>query len=133
MIIAEEDICEVLTDEITLFLVSDGGAENGFGYFEWVIGTYMEVLVQHKGHAKGNPNLIESLRTESIGALSLLCFLVHFCKYHCIAMNVNLWTHFFDNKTTMKCIQWSQKQTILTPPSALSADYDVQAQIDAVL
>eukprot|EP00957_Ditylum_brightwellii_P029931 2264914-Ditylum_brightwellii.AAC.1 len=33
MVIEEEDICEVLTDEITMFLVSNGGAENGFGYF----------------------------------------------------------------------------------------------------
>eukprot|EP00957_Ditylum_brightwellii_P101511 7735646-Ditylum_brightwellii.AAC.1 len=29
----EEDICEVLQEEITIFLVSDGGVKNGFGYF----------------------------------------------------------------------------------------------------
>eukprot|EP00957_Ditylum_brightwellii_P067938 5157657-Ditylum_brightwellii.AAC.1 len=75
----------------------------------------MEVIDHHKGHAQGSPTLIEFLRTESIGALPLLCFLVHFCKYHRIAMNVNLWTHFCDNKTAVKCMQWSQKQTILTP------------------
>eukprot|EP00957_Ditylum_brightwellii_P189605 14432633-Ditylum_brightwellii.AAC.2 len=133
MIIAEEDICKVLIDEITLFLVSDGGAESSFSYFGWVFGTYMDFIIQHKGHAQGNQTLIESLRTESIGALSLLCFLVHFCKYHCIAMNINLWTHFCDNKTAVKRIQLSQKQTILTLSLTQCADYDAQAQIDAVL
>eukprot|EP00957_Ditylum_brightwellii_P199530 15209891-Ditylum_brightwellii.AAC.1 len=46
-------------------LVSDGGKESRLGYFGWVIGTHTESLVRNKGHTAGNPNLIESLRTES--------------------------------------------------------------------
>eukprot|EP00957_Ditylum_brightwellii_P148607 11314322-Ditylum_brightwellii.AAC.1 len=72
ILVEEEDLISVLKDEIKVFLVSDGGEVDGLSYFGWVMGTHTEELVHHKGHAAGNPNLFESLRSESIGALSLL-------------------------------------------------------------
>eukprot|EP00957_Ditylum_brightwellii_P211821 15366640-Ditylum_brightwellii.AAC.1 len=89
-VVDEEDLHMVLNDEITLFLVPDGGTENGYGYFGWVIVSHMDILAQHSGHAAGNLDLMESLQTESIGALSLLCVLVCFCRYYNVTINVQL-------------------------------------------
>ena len=62
-----------LQDEQQIYLVSDGGEENGLGYYGWVIVTENQILVKHKGHAADNPRLIESLRTKSVGALTIIC------------------------------------------------------------
>eukprot|EP00957_Ditylum_brightwellii_P204819 15340962-Ditylum_brightwellii.AAC.2 len=61
MKVEDNDLKELLQDDIQQFLVSGGGAVDELGYFGWVIGTHMDVLVKHKGHAPGNPDLIESL------------------------------------------------------------------------
>eukprot|EP00957_Ditylum_brightwellii_P186557 14203919-Ditylum_brightwellii.AAC.1 len=100
----EDKLKELLQDGIQLFLVSDGGAIDGLQYYGWVIGTHMDVLVKHKGHAPGNPDLIESLQTESVGAL-----------------------------TTIKRVRWCQMHITLNLTSTLSANYDIQAQIEQVL
>jgi hypothetical protein len=105
MLIDEEDIYDIFQDDIILFLVSDGGVENGFRYFQWVIGTCLDTIVQHKGYAAGNPSLIESLHIESKGALSVLSCVFHFCQYHSIKVNRAMWTYFCNNKATVRRIQ----------------------------
>eukprot|EP00957_Ditylum_brightwellii_P000434 33438-Ditylum_brightwellii.AAC.1 len=49
-----------------------GGKDNRLGYFGWAIETHTELLIQHQGHASGNPDLTKSLCTKSTGALPLL-------------------------------------------------------------
>eukprot|EP00957_Ditylum_brightwellii_P188876 14377307-Ditylum_brightwellii.AAC.1 len=51
MEVEEDELKELLQDNIHLFLVSDGGEIYELGYFGWVIGTHMDVLVTNKGHA----------------------------------------------------------------------------------
>eukprot|EP00957_Ditylum_brightwellii_P197562 15051017-Ditylum_brightwellii.AAC.1 len=98
----EKDVIDILSETLSLCLVSDRGEESGLGYFGWVIGTHTESLVQNKRHAAGNPDLIKSLRTQSIGALSLLLFILHFCTYHNLKQDTDLWTHFCDNNTVIQ-------------------------------
>eukprot|EP00957_Ditylum_brightwellii_P094741 7214756-Ditylum_brightwellii.AAC.1 len=116
-----------------MFLVPDEGEINGLEYFGWAIGTHMDVLVTNKGQAPGNPALTESLQMESVGALSIMCFILWSCMFHNIKIQSNIWTHFCNNKTAVKRVQWCQLQTILNPTSTLAVDYDVQAQIKQVL
>eukprot|EP00957_Ditylum_brightwellii_P191737 14596555-Ditylum_brightwellii.AAC.1 len=86
----EEDMIDILSETLSLYLVSNRGKESGLGYFGWVIGTHTETLVQNKGHTAGNPNLIESLCTESVGALSLLLCILHCCTYYNLKPNTDL-------------------------------------------
>eukprot|EP00978_Attheya_sp_CCMP212_P014029 scaffold35568_cov62-Attheya_sp.AAC.1 len=50
-----------LKQATNLYLVSDGGATEGHGYFGWVIATGNTVLWNGKGRVQGNANLMESL------------------------------------------------------------------------
>eukprot|EP00957_Ditylum_brightwellii_P167615 12760087-Ditylum_brightwellii.AAC.1 len=53
----------------------------------------MELLVSHKGHAQGNEKFIESLRTESVAALSMILFLWRFSQYYEIHLRSNKGTY----------------------------------------
>ena len=122
-----------LQDKHIIYLVSDGGEENGLGYFGWVIATKNKILIKHKGHAAGNLSLIESLRIKSVGALSIFCFILRFCEFHEITLPKYKMVHYCDNITTVNRIQTSQRWNILYPNTTLKADYDIQAQIDETI
>ena len=68
----KQETIDTLNSSETIYLVSDGGEDKSLGYFRWVIGTYTTIIVQHNGHTTGNHKLIELLRTESVGVLSLV-------------------------------------------------------------
>eukprot|EP00957_Ditylum_brightwellii_P166128 12648046-Ditylum_brightwellii.AAC.1 len=55
-----------------LWLVTGGGLKGSLRYFGWVIASNTHVLWKGYGQEQGNPDLMESLRAESYGALSLL-------------------------------------------------------------
>ena len=113
--------------------MSDGGEENKLGYFQWVIATENELLIKHKGHAAGNPSLIKSLRTKSIGAISIFCFILRFCEFYEINLPKYKMVHYCDNITAVNRIRSSQRWDVLYPNTTLKADYDVQAQIDKTI
>eukprot|EP00957_Ditylum_brightwellii_P202843 15332044-Ditylum_brightwellii.AAC.1 len=50
-IMMEEDVIDILSETLSLYLVSDRGKESSLGYFGWVIGIHTESLGQKKGHA----------------------------------------------------------------------------------
>eukprot|EP00957_Ditylum_brightwellii_P008878 672542-Ditylum_brightwellii.AAC.2 len=58
-----------------LWLVTNRGVKGSLGYFGWVIAFTTHVLWQGYSQSQGNPDLMESLRAESYGALSILHFL----------------------------------------------------------
>eukprot|EP00957_Ditylum_brightwellii_P200238 15264629-Ditylum_brightwellii.AAC.1 len=43
-ILDKEEIINLFNETFTLFLVSDGGKDEGLGYFGWAIGTHTELL-----------------------------------------------------------------------------------------
>eukprot|EP00978_Attheya_sp_CCMP212_P021751 scaffold63912_cov37-Attheya_sp.AAC.2 len=73
---------------------------------------------------------MESLRTESVGMLSLTLFLLHYCKYHEIELENRNICHYCDNNTVVKRMTWYKARDICTPNSHLSPDDDVQVQIE---
>eukprot|EP00957_Ditylum_brightwellii_P035896 2720209-Ditylum_brightwellii.AAC.1 len=48
--LAEEEVLLLLQSKLTLYFVLYGKEENSLGYFEHVIGTEVEILVQHNSH-----------------------------------------------------------------------------------
>eukprot|EP00957_Ditylum_brightwellii_P205773 15345335-Ditylum_brightwellii.AAC.1 len=93
----------------------------------------VEILVKHKGRACGNPNLIESLQTESMSTLSLLCFLLCFYQFHKITLRHKICGQCSNNNTVVCQITWYQTCLLLPPNATIIPDYDVQAQIEQVL
>lgn len=116
-----------------VYLVSDGGEDNGLGYYGWVIATKDDIIVEHKGHAYGNKRLIKFLRTESIGVLSIAYFIHQFCKFYEIRIGNKVCIYYCDNKTVVERINFYNKGTILNTSQTLSPDYDLQAQIETTL
>eukprot|EP00957_Ditylum_brightwellii_P185392 14117060-Ditylum_brightwellii.AAC.1 len=43
-LVDQEDIDDILQEDTSLYLVTDGGAVDGAGYFGWVIATDLELL-----------------------------------------------------------------------------------------
>eukprot|EP00957_Ditylum_brightwellii_P082282 6256238-Ditylum_brightwellii.AAC.1 len=89
-----------------LYFVTDGGETNGVGYYGWVIATMCGILVEGKGHATGLPPLMESLCTESMSILSLLCFLLHYSRFHGLTITPDAWFQFCNNSTAVKRMNW---------------------------
>ena len=133
MIEDEDELCQLLQNNETMYFVSDCGTTNGHGYFGWVIVTAFLIVVENNGHAPGYTQLIESLRAESIAELSLLCFLLHISIFHKLWLNTDLWMPFCDNKTAVSRIKWYNVHPVLNPNLTLNADFDVQLQIEDTL
>eukprot|EP00978_Attheya_sp_CCMP212_P011911 scaffold29619_cov63-Attheya_sp.AAC.6 len=133
--ITTHNLKQHLEQATNLYLVSDGGATEGHGYFGWVIATGSTVLWNGKGRVQGNTNLMESLRTESVGLLSLTRFVYHYSKYYNLNLNQATTYHYCDNPTVVRCMQWytDRRDIIETPNHILSPDNDVQVQIEATL
>eukprot|EP00978_Attheya_sp_CCMP212_P022685 scaffold68115_cov70-Attheya_sp.AAC.3 len=123
-----------LEQATNLYLVSDGGATEGHGYFGWVIATESIILWNGKGRVQINPNLMESLRTESVGLLSLTRFVHHYSNYYNMNLNQATTYHYCDNSTVVRRMQWyAAARDIETPNHSLSPDNDLQVQIEATL
>jgi hypothetical protein len=97
-----DDIHNILQSKETIYFVMDGRETDGIGYFGWVISMALEIVVESKGHAPGLKSLMESLRTESISTLLLLCFLYHFSTFYQLTITPNAWIQYCDNKTIIK-------------------------------
>eukprot|EP00957_Ditylum_brightwellii_P114535 8732861-Ditylum_brightwellii.AAC.1 len=74
MVCNKEDVVDILHDDLQLFLACDGGKVDRLGYYDWIIYKHINILVCHKGHAAGIPDLLEISRTENVGALLLMYF-----------------------------------------------------------
>eukprot|EP00978_Attheya_sp_CCMP212_P028536 scaffold98748_cov59-Attheya_sp.AAC.1 len=111
----------------------DGGAKDGKGYLGWVIATKDTILWKCKGKANGNPHQMESLRTESVGMLSIMRFIYHYCEYYEIHLDDHNAGHFCDNKALVSRRNWYAKRDINTTNASLSPDHDVQIQIEETM
>eukprot|EP00957_Ditylum_brightwellii_P008779 665639-Ditylum_brightwellii.AAC.1 len=76
---------------------------------------------------------MESLRAESIGLLSILCFLNYFVQFHKLNIADNQWIHYYDTMSKVRRIKWMDIRTVLTPSSCMRADMDVHFQIEEYL
>eukprot|EP00957_Ditylum_brightwellii_P209401 15361627-Ditylum_brightwellii.AAC.1 len=93
----------------------------------------MEIVCEAKGHAPGPLKQKESLQAESIGLLSILCFLKHYVHYYDLNINNDQWIHYCDNMSEVKRIKWMNIRTVITPSSCIRVDMDVHFQIEEYL
>ena len=124
---------ECIERGVKLWFVTDGGAKDGKGYFGWVIATATQILWRGKGKANGNPHQMESLRTESVGMLSLMRFLYHYCTYHGFTPDAHQADHFCDNKALVSRMNWYERRDVATTNASLTPDHDVQIQIEETM
>eukprot|EP00978_Attheya_sp_CCMP212_P021752 scaffold63931_cov72-Attheya_sp.AAC.1 len=76
---------------------------------------------------------MESLRTESVGMLSIMRFIYHYCEYYEIHLEDHNAGHFCDNKALVSRMNWYAKRDINTTNASLSPDHDVQIQIEETM
>jgi hypothetical protein len=65
---------------VNILVASDGGHQDDYGSFGWVIGTKHEVIWDCEGVARDYP--VQSYRAEGYGRMSLLLFLTHYIRYY---------------------------------------------------
>eukprot|EP00957_Ditylum_brightwellii_P123396 9408543-Ditylum_brightwellii.AAC.1 len=66
----------------TLYYVTDGGADDGKGYFGWVIATDTRIITKGYGQPQGNEHQMESLRAETYWGITVFTFLKHYRAYY---------------------------------------------------
>jgi hypothetical protein len=106
-----------------LYYVTDGGADDGIGYFGWVIASDTRIITKGYGQAQGNEHHMESLRAETYGGIALFTFLKHYRIYNEISQPPNLQRYYCDNSTLIKRLKEDQKGKPY-PSQYIQADYD---------
>eukprot|EP00957_Ditylum_brightwellii_P136282 10393649-Ditylum_brightwellii.AAC.1 len=132
-VLDEEDLCNLLEENTPIYLVTGRGVKDNIGYYGWVISTVMEKVYESKGHAPGPLKQMESLRAESIGLLSILCFLTHYVHYHNLNINNDQWIHYCNNMSEVRRIKWMNIRTVIMPSACIQADMDAHFQIEEYL
>eukprot|EP00957_Ditylum_brightwellii_P097200 7402680-Ditylum_brightwellii.AAC.1 len=79
----------------------------------------MEIVFKAKWHAPGPLKQMESLQAESIGLLSILCFLKHYVQYHKLHIKDDQWLHYCNNMSEVRRIKWMNIRTVITPSSCI--------------
>ena len=115
-----------------IWLVSDGGLDDATGYFGWVIASDRQILWRNRGHVQGERHLLETLRTESVGLLSMLVFLKHYSIFHNVTLQLEKCVHYCDNMSVVQRIHWAEQRSIRSPSECIQPDADVQLQIEAL-
>eukprot|EP00957_Ditylum_brightwellii_P087061 6626926-Ditylum_brightwellii.AAC.1 len=114
----------------SLWFVTDGRVKGPFGYFGWVIATDRQILLEGYGHSQSNPDLVESLCTESSGLLAVGRFLLRWIQFYgikpCNASNL----HYCDNSTLSKKMVNFFNNYKCKPTEYTLSDMDIQMQIE---
>lgn len=69
------------TSETKLLAVSDGGANQGHGYFGWCLGDQNEIFAEGSGPVFGDSELMSSFRPEAYGKLSIARLIARAYEY----------------------------------------------------
>ena len=96
-----------------------------------IIGTKQRILIENRGQAWRNQRLLESLGTESVGTLSIMCFICRVYRYYNIKLETFRYTHFCNNSMTVKRLKDIQIRIINKTTQMIRADQNVQVQIEA--
>eukprot|EP00957_Ditylum_brightwellii_P138934 10590203-Ditylum_brightwellii.AAC.1 len=80
-----------------LYYVTDSGADDGIGYFGWIIATDTRIITKEYDQAQGNEHQMESLRAETYGGIAVFTFLKHYRMYYNILHPPNTQKYYCDN------------------------------------
>eukprot|EP00957_Ditylum_brightwellii_P197153 15021149-Ditylum_brightwellii.AAC.1 len=128
IVLDKEDLQNLLEENTPIYLVTDEGVKDNIGYYSWVIATVIKIVFKAKGHAPGPLKQMESLRAESIGLLSILCFIAYYVNSHKIQVKDKQWIHYCNNMSKVRRIKWMNIRTVLTPSASIRADMDVHTK-----
>eukprot|EP00957_Ditylum_brightwellii_P076470 5811712-Ditylum_brightwellii.AAC.1 len=87
-----------------------------------------------RGHVQGNPDLLESLRTEGISHLAEMKFLHRYCKFFKISLQGEDPQHYMDNsavkghqdvKKSARELKWEDKLNVTADLLATKARYEI--------
>eukprot|EP00957_Ditylum_brightwellii_P177912 13551396-Ditylum_brightwellii.AAC.1 len=115
-----------------LYYVSDGGADDGIGYFGWLIATDTKILIEGNVQALGKESLMESLQAETYGGISLFLFLQHVCVFKNTTTPPNHQLYYCDNSTLIKYLQQDQSNNPFPNQYSL-ADYTTHMTLQSII
>jgi hypothetical protein len=115
----------ILTQPITIYIVSDGSVKSDNGSFGWVMASSMELLCTNHGQLP--PHSMNSFRAECGGILSWLVFLRHYMHHFGIHRSPCTIRPYCDNQSTLANtssapLSWKQAR-------ALRPHYDISNEI----
>eukprot|EP00957_Ditylum_brightwellii_P044664 3386221-Ditylum_brightwellii.AAC.1 len=91
-----------------LYYVTDGGADDGIGYFGWVIAIDTKIITKGYGQAHGSKHQMESLRAETYGGIAVFNFLKHYRLYYEISEPPILQKYYCDDSTLISRLKYNQ-------------------------
>eukprot|EP00957_Ditylum_brightwellii_P000386 30129-Ditylum_brightwellii.AAC.1 len=95
----------------TIYYVTDGGSNDGIGYFGWVITTDTRIITKGYGQAQRNEHQMESLKAETYGGIAVFTFLKHYRIYYEISDPPSKQKYYCDNSTLIRRLKYDQSET----------------------
>jgi hypothetical protein len=117
---------------ITKIGVSDGGAKDQQGSYGWTLNIDQTTAADAKGTVGGNPETMNSFRTEAHGLLSLLVYIQHHTQYHQTATDQHITFHVYSDNSGLVKRSTSIHENRLELKDTTEADFDLIAQIHEV-
>ena len=114
----------------TLWVVSDGGLDDNLGYYGWVIANSSQILCEGRGLDPGNPEKLDSLRTERAGMLHALTVMSQFATYLHFTGKIILAS---DNLILVKRTKPMRTYSTRLPRSYEDPRMDIQCAIDDII
>eukprot|EP00957_Ditylum_brightwellii_P000781 61857-Ditylum_brightwellii.AAC.1 len=115
-----------------LYYVTDRWADDGIGYFGWVIATDTKIITKGYGQAHGNKHQMKSLRAETYGGIAVFTFLEHYRTYYEILDPPFKQKHYCDNSTLICRLKYDQTEAHY-PSLYTQADYDAHMALAKIL
>ena len=116
---------------VNILVASDGGHEDDYGSFGWVIGTKDEVICDCQGIARGYP--MQSYRAEGYGRMSLFLFLTRYIRYYGIQPADDLRvTSYCDSDSLLKAEEEFHARDVDSAFWYLKSDHDVIMTISEI-
>jgi hypothetical protein len=112
--------------------VTDGGANDGIGYFGWTIATETTLVTKGYGQVLSTDHQMESLRAETYGAIALFTFLKQYRIYFNITDIPKIQQYYCDNITLIKQLQ-SDNTMKPYPSQYIQADYDAHMALQSAI
>eukprot|EP00957_Ditylum_brightwellii_P032536 2465366-Ditylum_brightwellii.AAC.1 len=90
------------------YYVTDGGADDGIGYFGWVIATDTKIITKGYRQTHGSKHQMKLLQAETYRGIAVFNFLRHYRIFYEILEPPILQKYYYDNFTLISRLKYDQ-------------------------
>jgi hypothetical protein len=111
-------------------ICSDAATNTTQHSFYWTIVHKYAIVAEGGGIVPGDIQLANSGRSETVGTIAALRFLLHYSRFKSTSPPPDVaWDSYCDNAGMISTIQWMRDATRLYPGDRVMNDYDVRATL----